>query len=75
MKLTLLLVLLPVTALVVNRAVRQRAARREAAAAAARARALRNSRIPVVSNNLKGVTAAQASPRPSRPEDTGERAA
>jgi hypothetical protein len=51
------LVLLAAVA-VVSR-VRKRVAREEAAAALARTRAARRSRVPNVSNNLKGVTATQ----------------
>jgi len=74
MKIVLLLVVLLVTALVVVLSARRRVAREEAAAAVARARAQRESRIPVVSNNLKGVTASQTikpyrPPHPDKPDD------
>jgi hypothetical protein len=77
MKIVLLLVLLLVTALVVSLAARRRVAREEAAAALARARAQRQSRIPVVSNNLKGVTSSQTIKpyRAAPPDDPDERAA
>ena len=74
MKIALLLALLLVTALVVTLNARRRVAREEAAAAAARAREARRSRIPVVSSNLKGVTATQTIPayRPSSRQDDPE---
>lgn len=77
MKIALLLVLLLLTGLVASLNARRRVAREEAAAAAARARAQRNRRIPVVSNNLKGVTASQTIQpyRPSHEDERGERAA
>lgn len=81
MKFALLTVLLLVTGLIVTLISRRRVARAEAAAAVARARAQRKSRIPAVSNNLKGVTASQTI-KPYRPQgpdgpggDEDERAA
>jgi hypothetical protein len=62
MKIVLLIGLLLLTALIVTVISRRRVARAEAAAAVARMRAARRSRIPVVSNNLKGVTASQTIP-------------
>ena len=59
MKIASLLVLLLLVGLVVTVISRRRVARSEAAAALARTRAQRKSRIPAVSNNLKGVTASQ----------------
>lgn len=60
MKLTLVLALLLVAAVVFTINARTRRAREAAAAAAlARQRAARRNRVPDVSNNLKGVTATQ----------------
>jgi uncharacterized membrane protein len=62
MKLTLVLALLLVVAVVATINSRNRRAREAAAAsaaAAARQREARRQRVPVVSNNLKGVTASQ----------------
>jgi hypothetical protein len=77
MKIALLLVVLGVVALVLSLSARRRLAREQAAAALARERARRQGRIPVVSNNLKGVTASQtAEPyRPARAGKPDERAA
>ncbi len=60
MKLTIVLALLLVAALVYTINARNKRAREaEAAAALARQRAARRNRVPDVSNNLKGVTASQ----------------
>ena len=60
MKLTIVLALLLVAALVFTINARNKRAREAAAAAAlARQKAARRNRVPDVSNNLKGVTASQ----------------
>lgn len=72
MKFVILIVLLLLTGLVVTVISRRRVARAKAAAAVARARAQRKSRIPAVSNNVKGVTASQTI-EPYRAQGTGDR--
>jgi hypothetical protein len=76
MKLTLVLALLVVAAIVMAINARNKRAREaKAAAAAARQRAARRNRVPDVSSNLKGVTASQTM-EPYRPAGPGdERAA
>lgn len=75
MKLTIVLALLLVAALVFTINARNKRAREaEAAAALARQRAARRNRVPDVSNNLKGVTATQTI-EPYRGDAGDERAA
>jgi Na+-transporting methylmalonyl-CoA/oxaloacetate decarboxylase gamma subunit len=71
MTVVLLVALVLLAAVAVVSSVRKRAAREEAAAALARTRAARRSRVPNVSNNLKGVTATQT----IEPYGTGRSAA
>jgi cbb3-type cytochrome oxidase subunit 3 len=59
MKLTLLLAVLLVAVVVFTINARNKRAREAAAAALARQKAARRSRVPAVSNNVKGVTASQ----------------
>ena len=73
MKLTILFALLLLAAVLVTINSRNKRAREAAAAAAlARQRAARRPRVPVVSNNLKGVTASQTI-APLRSTATGDR--
>jgi hypothetical protein len=73
MKIVLLLMLLLVAGIAVTLSKRRREARAQAAAALARAKA-RRPKVPVVSNNLKGVTASQTIQpfRPSNSKPTGD---
>jgi len=71
MTVVLLVALVLLAAVAVVSSLRKRAARQEAAAALARTRAARRSRVPNVSNNLKGVTATQT----IEPYGTGRSAA